>query len=174
MRWFVGLFDRLFVVCGVLLMIQAPLFIQQYQLQLKGHVAELEFQVASMEQAAKHSHKTLDQFISKFIMSTDADFERQGRIMFAMVRRLQDLTESLKILENASILGRPWIFVTHLNLDIADSTWQSFKPGLTFSSEGFVYALVGMCFGYFLFLIIKESINGILRLFGLKKRFVNL
>ncbi len=157
MHWFAALLDRFFVVAGALLLVQAPLFIQQYELQLMGHVAELEFQVDSMRLAAMESNKTLDQFIAKFIGGNDADFVRQGKIMSAMVARLQSLTEALTALEHASIITRPWVFINHLNYDIVKSTWKSFEPGLVFTYEGLAYILAGMCVGRFLFFVLSAS-----------------
>lgn len=156
MKWLSELLDRIFVVLGALLLSQVPLFIQQYQQHLAGHVAELQYQIDAMEEIAGKTGKTLNEFIQKFISSSDLDFSAQGRLMSAMVERFTQLSEALTSLENASILTKPFIFLAHSKYMIVNETWHSFELGLTFTFEGLVYALVGMCLGYFIYLGISK------------------
>ncbi len=143
--------DRLFVVAGALFFVQVPLFMQQYRMQLRGHVAELQMQVSVMQHRAQETGRTLDQYINKFVTSIDSDFSFQGQLMKGMVARLENLSGGLFEMEHATILTRPYKFVTNFHTDIVQSTFKNFDWGLAFTIEGLVYALFGMLVGYILF-----------------------
>lgn len=143
--------DRFFVVFGAFLFFQFPLFIHQYQQQLIGHVYELEWQVVTMRDAASKSEKSLDQYVKKFLNHPDPDFSRQGMVMNRILTRWEKLTTSLLRLQQASILTRPFMFLRYLQWDIFKSTAETFQPGISFTLEGLVYALLGMINGYLLF-----------------------
>jgi Protein of unknown function (DUF2937) len=149
--WFGGFLDRVFSVGGAFIFSQIPFFIQQYQQNLSGRLDELTKHVQQMRDAAKLSGKTLHQYIVKFLQSGDADFSRQGQIIQEMVDRWKELTNSSLALNEASPLTRPWEFVSHFNLEIAQSTLKSYSFGLPLTIEGLCYALVGMGAGYALF-----------------------
>lgn len=153
--------DRICVVIGALFFVQFPLFMQQYRHQLIGHVAELQFQLQKMRTVATASGKTLEQFIQKFMTSGDQDFSGQGIVMSEMIERWTDLSNSLFAMDNASIWTRPFVFVSHMNYDIAQSTLHSFEPGLPLSYEGAVYALCGICIGYLMFVLIAKLCKSI-------------
>ncbi len=151
--------DRLSVVIGALLFIQTPLFISQYRGQLIGHFNELLLQIGAIRQAAESSNKTLEQWIDKFVKSSDPDFSRQGALMQEMVNRGQALSESILSLDNASIFSKPWLFLQHLDYAIFKSTLSSFQMGIPFTYEGFCYLLLGMLFGYFTYQGLRKIAN---------------
>ena len=148
MKWLFGFIDRICVVASALIFMQLPVFMQQYQLRLSGHIEELQLQVENMRKLASSSGNTIQQFIQKFISSQDVDFSRQGELMSNMVSRLNDLNLSYSSLENSSLLMRPFQFVLHLNYSIAIETFHSFEAGLLFSYETICYAVLGMGVGY--------------------------
>lgn len=150
------LIDRIFVVIGALVFVQAPLFIQQYQHQLIGHVDEIRLQVNSMRAAASQSGKTLEQYIDKFQSSHDADFYLQGRIMSAMVERMQYLSDSLGALNQSTVWSRPFVFLRHYDSAIVKSTWQSYDLGIPLTIEGLGYALAGISVGLFAFACLRS------------------
>lgn len=171
-RWMGKILDRLFVVAGALLFLQLPLFMQQYRLQLTGHVAELKLQVTAMQQRAQMTGKTLEQFIQKFQNSSDADFAHQGQIMTNMVDRMHDLSDGLFALDHASVLSRPFQFLAHFHYDIVRSTMRTFEMGITFTLEGLVYALAGMIIGYLIFLAVSRLCFSIYTQCSSKKKSV--
>ncbi len=150
--------DRIFVVLGAFIFIQAPLFIEQYQLQLKGHVDELSHQVEVMRQVATESKKSLEQFIQKFVADPDVDFSRQGQSMSEMVKRWRSLTDSMVALNKASVWIKPLVFITYLDYSIAKSTFYSYQFGLILTYEGLIYALIGMVVGYLLYSAISNRL----------------
>jgi hypothetical protein len=146
-RWISTLLDRIFAVLGALLFAQLPLFMVQYRHVLSGHVNELRTQVEFMRVAAKHSGKTLEQFINKFVSSPDSDFALQGQNMQLMVDRWHQLADSGKALDHASMIERPFVFFYHVNYDLIKETAHGFVFGIPFTIEGAFYALLGIIAG---------------------------
>lgn len=165
--WLVSLLDRVFAVCGALICVQAPMFIQQYGHQLSGRVAELRLHINGMTNAAAQGHKTLPQFINHFLESGDSDFMRQGQLMQWSTERYEKLSEALNSLTHASVITKPFVFLRDLNWDIASTTFSDFQPGISFSLEGIVYCLFGIGFGYGLFYLLSKLIRAF---YGLFKR----
>lgn len=156
-------YDRILCVLGALLFLQIPQFMYQYQQQLIGHVAELSWQVESMQQTAAGSGKTLEQYIQKFEKHEDSDFSKQGKVMDTVASRWKRFTTALKALEESSIITRPWIFLYHIDFSILGSTLHSFKIGLSLTLESVIYALIGIIFGHLVFVMLDSS-------FGKKKK----
>lgn len=168
-NWLTGLFDRVFAVVGALVCAQAPMFIQQYSQQLSGRVAELKLQVGAIAGAAAQGQKSVPQYIQRFIDSGDQDFILQGELMERMTLRYGNLSEALEDLNTTSIWAKPFVFIRDFNWDIASITFTDFQPGLPFTLEGLVYALIGIGIGYGLFSVIIAFVrlcyHGIVNLF---------
>lgn len=159
MQWLSKIIDRIFVVAGALLLLQAPLFMQEYHQQLAGRVAELHLQIEAMQKAATDSGKTLGQFVQKFVQSSDSDFSRQGQIMEKMVLRYQNLSGNLTALDLATVWARPFVFVQYLNYDVALSTLHGFSVGIPLTFEGIIFAFAGMLLGYGVFVFIRKCMR---------------
>jgi hypothetical protein len=159
LQFFYQLLDRFFVVFGAFLGSQVPQFLQQYTQRLGGHVAELNYQIEGLKKIASISGKTLDQYIHKFMLNSDPDFVRQGEFIDGMVIRWQELNQALSRLIQASIWERPFVFLKEMDYSIVRSTYQSFQPGLNLTTEGFLYACLGILAGYaFYHLMIKAIV----------------
>lgn len=139
-----SLFERAFVVIVVLLFCQAPLFIQQYEMRLSGHVLELRRFVQSLEKSAAESKKSLPEYIRKFLGHKDRDIANQGKLLEGTVERYKEFDRACTTLQEASIWTRPFIFVRHLNSEVAKETAASFKPGLAMTMEALLYAIMGL------------------------------
>lgn len=155
-KWLGNIIDRLFAVAGALVFSQAPLFMQYYTQQLSGHVAELKLNVEAMGKIAAQSGKTLDQYVLKFMASTDPDFNLQGKLMQSMVERWTVFNENLYSMQNATVWTRPFLFIRQFDWDIARTTYHTFEVGLTFNLEGIIYAFLGLLFGYLVFMLIRK------------------
>lgn len=165
-KWIGGLIDRTCVFVGALSFSQIPLFMQQYQHHLAGHVSELQALILSMKESAALTGKSLEQYVSKFLSSTDPDFVRQGELMHQMMQRFQKLQEGYEALNHTSLYSKPFLFIRYFDGSIAKSTWASFEMGFSFSTEGMAYAVVGIFFGLFTYWMLSRMI---LRLFGKKE-----
>ena len=153
--WTDKIFDRILVVMGALLFLQFPLFMHQYQQQLIGRVAELQWQMNEMHNAAERSGKSLEQLIQKFLVNKDQDVVLQGRIMEKVVTRWIKLSQNLTALTQSTVFTRPWVFILYLQWEVLRSTAHSFEFGLPFTLEGVIYALVGIGFGFLIYRILK-------------------
>lgn len=161
-KWVGNLVDRLFAVTGALLFSQVPLFMQQYQQQLLGHVSELKIQLDAIKKAAALSGKNLPEYVLKFLNSGDKDFIHQGELMNQMIYRHENLMSGYNALSDASLYGKPFYFIKYLDFDIAQSTWKSFDFGFAFSLESSVYAIIGIIFGLTLYWILSRSVKSLL------------
>lgn len=153
-KWLTGLLDRSFAVIGALVCAQAPMFIQQYNQQLTGRVAELKLQMDAMANIATLSQKSVKQYIQRFIDSGDPDFMRQGDILLWTHERYDQLTNALNQLSGASMTSKPFVFLRDLNWEVARSTLSEFQPGIPFTAEGFIYALIGIGIGFGVFFLL--------------------
>jgi Protein of unknown function (DUF2937) len=149
--------DRVSAVIGAFIGSQIPEFMQQYTQRLAGHVDELQRLVNQMRQVASYSNKTLEQYIHKFISSTDPDFARQGEFMQGMLSRWEELKQTLVHLTYSSAWIRPYIFLKELQYDIAHSTFVSFHPGINLSMEGIFYAGAGIVIGWTFYRMMSRS-----------------
>lgn len=158
-KWLSGLLDRCFAVIGAMVFAQAPLFMQEYTQQLASRADELSLQVTAMRQAARLSGKSLEQLIQKFLENNDLDVVRQGEVMYSLVGRWHQLNDTLTAMQQSSLWSRPFVFLYHLNTDIFSSTLNHFKLGLPLNIEGGIYALLGMVFGYLIFISLKKILQ---------------
>jgi hypothetical protein len=153
-----NLLDRLCVVAGAFIGSQIPEFMQQYTQRLAGHVDELQRLLNQIRQVATYSNKTLEQYIQKFISSSDPDFVHQGEFMQGMLVRCDELYQSLIHLMHSSMWMRPFTFFKELQYDIAHSTFVSFQPGINLSLEGLCYAGMGVGLGWACYQMISKCI----------------
>ena len=152
----IKLLDRIFAALGALLFSQVPLFIYYYMQQLQGRVAELLGQKEALIRVAAQTGKTLDQYILKFLNSSDPDFSAQGHLMQGLLERLKTLSTGLSQLQNATVWEKPFIFIKAFYWDIASSTWSQYAIGIPLSIEGGVYAFAGLLVGFGVFYLIKQ------------------
>lgn len=143
--------DRLFVVISALSFLQLPLFIHVYENQLGGRVAELQWQVQHMQLSAEQSGKSLDLYIQKFALHSDADFSSQGKMMQTIQHRHAKFSKALSSLQQANWLTRPFIFFYYFEKEIGRAAIKGFTPGIPCTWEGAFYACMGIVWGLLLY-----------------------
>lgn len=151
-----GLFDRLFIIIGAFFGSQIPEFMSQYTQRLSGHESELRQLITKLTQIAALSDKNLDQYISKFVASTDPDFAAQGDFMKGVLSRWQDLNITLHSLTESTMWTRPYYFFKYMNYPIADSTYQSFQPGINLTVEGLCYTGLGIFLAFVIYQVMTK------------------
>ena len=154
-----SLLDRLCVVLGAFVGSQIPEFFQQYTQRLAGHVDELGHLLDHLRHLAASSNKTLEQYIQKFLSSSDPDFAGQGELMQGLTVRWEELHQALHHLTYSSIWMRPYVFIKDLQSDIFHSTLASFQPGFNLTLEGLGYAGLGIFVGLALYQAIYKCIS---------------
>jgi hypothetical protein len=153
----VKVFSRVFVVFCILLFSQLPVFVDQYELRLEGHLAESNRQKEAFQTAAAVGGKTLDQYISKFLEQSDADFKIQGKLMEDAVERNLFLARSSEALRAANPLLRPIVFIRYVDNKVLHDAWKSFTPGLSLNENVGVWAMIGLIFGWCLLMSLKGA-----------------
>jgi hypothetical protein len=139
-----GFADRVLAVAGAVLFSQAPEFFQQYLQRLGGHLDEARRILAQFEQAAGQAGLTLADYIRRTAANTDTAVARLADTMAAAAERVQSLQAAHDALRDASAWTRPFVFLRHLDWDIARGTLSVFKPAVPVTLEGGLYALAGM------------------------------
>ncbi len=162
---FANLIDRVLVVSGAIVMTQVPLFFQQYMQRLSGHLSELELQITLLRQTAARSGKSFHAYIDKFLNHSDSDFRAQGEFMQGMLQRLDDLKLAFNKLSDSSAWMHPFYLLRYGDSEIASSTLSGFEPGLSFTLESLVYALIGMILGFGIFKGVRWVIGAVRSLF---------
>lgn len=139
-----GLLDRVLCVAGAVLFSQAPEFMQQYLQRLGGHLDEARFQLAQFQRAATQSGLTLERLISQTTGNADPAVARLGGVMTDAVQRVDALEQAQSAILHASLWTRPFVFLRHADSGIARATWSIFQPAVPTTTEGLVYALIGV------------------------------
>ena len=147
--------SRVFLAFFIILFSQLPVFVDQYEIRLQGHVAESLRQIQAFQTAAAMSGKTLPQYISKFAEQADPDFKSQGKLMEDAVERNLSLTRASEALKVANLFIRPVVFIRYVDTQVLADAWKSFTPGLSFDLNMALWAGTGFLFGWLLLMALK-------------------
>jgi hypothetical protein len=141
---FDGLLDRILCVLGAVLFSQGPEFMQQYLQRLGGHLDEARHQLGVFQDTATQSGLSIDQFIRQTAANTDPAVAKLGGVMTNTADRVSSLQSAHDALLHSTLWERPFVFVRHLDFQIARATGTVFKPAVPTTLEGLTYALTGM------------------------------
>lgn len=138
------LLDRVLCVAGAVAFSQAPEFMQQYLQRLGGHLDEAVRQLRQFEHVAAQSGESVSAFAARAQASADTVMARMGDIVAGAITRVDDLSIAVGALRDAAPWSRPFVFLEHLDAEIARATWGVFKPAVPTTLEGALYAAAGM------------------------------
>ena len=138
------LIDRILCVLGAILFSQGPEFMQQYLQRLGGHLEEARRQLMVFQATAIQAGLSLDQFIAQTGANSDPAVAKLGGVMSLAAQRVESLHSTHESLLHASLWERPFVFLRHLDLEIARATGRVFQPAVPTTAEGLIYALTGM------------------------------
>lgn len=119
---------------------QLQAFIGQYLQRLGGHIDE--------------ARRTCDTILHGERYLAMAAPARQLLAQDALVR-LDDLQGAHDAIQGAGLLGKPFAFVAHIDLEIARRTAENFTPALPLDLAGLTYAGMGLIAGLILYEIVK-------------------
>ena len=154
-RFLNTLADRIVSVLGALVFSQAPQFFEQYLRVLEGALAEARRNLAEARTKAAELGLTLEQFIDAHLRNNNPIFRKSGEVYQAAVERMQDYEGAYQSLSQASVWERPFSMLLHFDSDLFSA--MHFTPGLPLTTEGLIYALIGVLFALGVY-------HGILRL----------
>jgi hypothetical protein len=142
---------------------QFPTYYQQYLQRLGGRLDQAQIQVTRIEAAAQKEGMTLAQYIDKFTTSADSTHQQQGAVLRAEIADLHQLREAVTALTQAGPLERPLRLMQHIDTETARSALGDFALGLPLTTEGMVYAAIGLVFGLILLATIESVLGGLFR-----------
>lgn len=161
--WLIKIADRWCSLACAVVLLQMPLFMSQYAERLGGHVEELHYQMDAVQKFASKSGYSLKGYIQQFFEDKSPVVSSQGEYLMQLQQRTQRLEKDAWRLQKATALSRPFVFLTTLDGQIAKNTFASFQPGVSFSIESALYALVGLVLGNCLFLVFSRSLRGLFK-----------
>ena len=141
---------KIAALIGAVLFSQMPLFVDQYTFRLQGHLAESNHHLLLYQKAAAELHKTVDEYMQKFLSSQDEDFCKEGEIIQHVVDRNLFLQKAVCSLETQPKIIRPLLLFKYADVPILKEAWESFCPGFSFSTETAFFSLLGAFLAFFI------------------------
>ena len=139
-----GLLDRVLFALGVLLFMQAPHFVDQYSQRLGGYYQAQLNHLEQYQQIAQTKHQgNLDSLIQEFTSSTNASVRDTGQNISVIQEQTKAVKIDLNVLDNKPFVAKIMHLLTSMRYEIAQQTFVNYKPGVPFSIEAFVCALLG-------------------------------
>ncbi len=139
-----GLIDRIIFTLGVLLFMQAPHFIDQYEQRLGGYYQAQLSHLQRYQQIADQQHRgSLSALIEEFESSNQRSVQHTGKNIREIDSQVQQLKTDVDVLANNSFVSKLSYLVTTVKLDIAQAVIKSFKPAMPLSTEAVICGLTG-------------------------------
>lgn len=139
-----GLLDRIIFAIGVLLFMQVPHFIDQYEQRLGGYYQAQVKNLAQYQQIANQQHQgNLSALIDEFESSSKRSVQQTGNHVREMNEQTEQLKKDVTVLASDSFVKKFSHIVTTLKVDIARAVMQTYKPAFPLSVEGLMCGLLG-------------------------------
>lgn len=155
-----NLTDRILCVLAAVVLLQAPIYMNQYQNVLAGAQLESSLSYNSLRLIAAEFDQTLREYIDELLANDNPKVVANAEEDDEKIKRYESYTASLEAFQQASVFSRPFVFLSNYDQRLGNAV--EFQPGLPITMEGFVYALLGIVLMMLLIGIVK-------RLFGLNK-----
>jgi len=158
-----------FAIC-VLIGLQLPHFLQQYELRLQGHFIEASRQLAEYQSLAdKHYAGDLQALINQHQQSDTAVFREQADIIKGSDARVRYLQQKIAQL-SSPIWVRLGLLTKEIGRPIFNETWRHYQANIVLNYESLS---VGVVVAVLLMLSIEFTLYLLTRLFGLCYRRTN-
>ncbi|MFK8026639.1 MAG: DUF2937 family protein [Gammaproteobacteria bacterium] len=139
-----GLLDRVLFAVGVLLFMQVPHFIDQYTQSLGGYYQAQVTHLAQYQEIANKQHQgDLDALIREFMSSDKASVRETGINISESRAQAKSVQDDLYVLDHQPLAVKLMHLATGTRYSIAQQTLTHYKPGVPFSIESVVCALLG-------------------------------
>lgn len=131
------------VLAAVVVCSQLAGFMNAYQQNLAGRVAEAERDVASITDRAREADLALYEYIEVFRTNDDRRIVGEGVAMRGKINRAALLGDAQRALERAGIARKPFVFAGAFDPEIAADAWGRYKPTLPVDKASLVYIAAG-------------------------------
>lgn len=175
-----GLLDRIVFAFGLILFMQVPQFVDQYEHRLGGYFqAQVDYLQQYQKIADEQFQGSLLALIKDFNSSNKQSVKQTGINIREAQIQSEQLNIDLQVLANKSFIEKLIHLSTTLKVDIARATIQSLNPALPLSVEAFICGLLGaivvsllcnFCFGLPKLLFSKSTRSNKRKDSGVKKR----
>ena len=133
-------------IAGAVTLSQFPEFSQQYMQRMAGAVDELRGVVVAFDLTASASGLTRQEALGR--MRGD-DFQEGLRdTIQGSITRYERLSTNLDALRGATPMDRLKQVYRFTDTDLAQRTWQDFKPAVPVTADGFLSAGIGFLVGW--------------------------
>ena len=146
-----GLVALVMVLAGALTRSQLSAFMQHYQQNLAGRLAEARLDVAAIAERAAEAGLPIYAYLDEFRRATNPIFVREGIWLKEKLNRAAWLESHLDTLRNAGPVSRPYAFATQMDRTIAAETWEHFEPAVPLDGLSLIYAAIGGVIGLLLY-----------------------
>jgi len=144
MGWFTRKLDSLigavFAGAGGAAASQFDAFVLQYLQRLGGHLDEARQHYTQIAEADQYRNLTT---------------EVRAALVADAQNRMDQLSLAYRSLADADLLHLPWVFVQHVDSEIATRTLEIFRPVLPIDMPGLIYAGCGAVLGLIVYELIK-------------------
>ena len=144
------LLNGLAAVFGAAGSAQFPAYYQQYLQRLGGRLDQAKLDVDRIRADAESLGVTLETYLRELANSETDVAKLAGERELARVDNANTLETAYASLSGAGPLERPLAFFQQMQPDLAQETLKVFVPAMPISTEGFVYAAVGLVLGLML------------------------
>ena len=142
-----GLVALALVLTGALSSSQLSAFMQHYQQNLAGRLAEAQLDVAAIAERAAEAGLPIYAYLDEFRRASNPIFVREGVWLKEKIDRAAWLESHLDTLSNAGPVSRPYAFATQMDRTIASETWEHFEPAVPLDGVSLIYAGIGALLG---------------------------
>lgn len=152
MRMIKSLLDKIIFASGVLLFMQVPHFIDQYEQRLGGYYQAQVKQLQLYQEIADRQHGgDLMSLIKDFESSASLSVQQTATTIRLAQQESLQLENDVQQLASGSVVEKIVHMASHLKIDIARAVIITFKPAFPLSIEGLLCGLLGGLFMSMLF-----------------------
>ncbi|WP_281212818.1 DUF2937 family protein [Shewanella insulae] len=147
----------LLFVCGVLLGVQVPAFVDQYGKALTAHTQEAKQSLAEFQRDAdRFFGGDIDRLIAHYKQNPDAVFNAGGESIEVLYQRYQLLSAALTEFNQSAYGGFDQLILSPLPA-IRDQVWQHFSHSILLDGRAIAFGLV---FGLLFAMLCELTLHG--------------
>ena len=133
---------QLVFTISLLLGLQLPNFLQQYELRLQGHFAEAKMQLGKFQSLAdQYFQGDLQALMAQHKSSDVRVFQDEALLIESHYLRVQQLQQQIDILDQP-IWYRLWSLSQQLNQPIAKETWFGYQANIILNQQAILVGVV--------------------------------
>ena len=157
MKMIKGLLDRIVFAVGVLLFMQVPHFIDQYEQRLGGYYQAQVKHLEQYQNIANQQHQgSLSALIREFESSVKPSVQQTAAHLRTLDEQAKALKKDVDVLANDSFVEKVSHMVVSVKVDIAHAVIQSYTPAFPLTLAALVCGLLG---GVLLSLVLNACFN---------------